>query len=132
MAVGEGVLVHLRLDVELLHALGVVQPAHLDFVVEVADVADDGLRACWKIPTGAAARDFGRSQGGEAGASPQRAVRAEPTQAANKRPAARRVFAEKAVWAALLLSHRTLVAMLLRRALPYGLFRENSTLQSFP
>ena len=40
---GEGVFVHLRLDVQLLDALGVVQAVHLDFVVEVADVADDGL-----------------------------------------------------------------------------------------
>ncbi len=56
------------------------------------------LRACLKILKGAAARDFGCGQGGEAGASPQRAVTAEPTQATGKRPAARRVFAEKAVW----------------------------------
>ena len=68
-------------------------------------------RACLKTTRGAAARDFGCGQGGEAGASPQRAacravvlpcgrrlVRAEPTQAADTRPAARRVFAEKAVW----------------------------------
>ena len=56
------------------------------------------LRACLKIAWGPAARDFGCGQGGEARASPQRAVRAEPTQAAGKRPAARRVFAQKAVW----------------------------------
>ena len=31
-------------------------------------------RACLKILKGAAARDFGRGQGGETGASPQRAV----------------------------------------------------------
>src|SRR6266542_6755264 len=56
------------------------------------------LRACLKIPWGPAARDFGCSQGGEVGASPQRAVTAEPTLAAAKRPAARRVFVEKAGW----------------------------------
>ena len=56
------------------------------------------FRACFKIERGPAARDFGRSQGGEARASPQRAVRAEPTPAATKRPAALRVFAEKAAW----------------------------------
>ena len=47
---------------------------------------------------GAAARDFDCGQGGEAGASPQRAVRAEPTQATGKRPAARRVFGQRVVW----------------------------------
>ncbi|MFN0068620.1 MAG: hypothetical protein ACKVYV_13405, partial [Limisphaerales bacterium] len=36
-----------------------------------------GLKTAW----GPAARDFGRGQGGEAGASPQRAVTAEPTPA---------------------------------------------------
>src|SRR6266511_2664163 len=56
------------------------------------------FRACLKIPWSPAARDFGCSQGGEVGASPQRAVTAEPTLAAAKRPAARRVFAEKAGW----------------------------------
>jgi len=45
-----------------------------------------------EIPKGAAARDFGWSQGGEAGASPQRAVMVEPTLAPAKRTAARRVF----------------------------------------
>jgi len=40
---GKGVLVHLRLDVELGDAFGGVQPVHLDLVVEMADVADDGL-----------------------------------------------------------------------------------------
>ena len=56
------------------------------------------VRACLKIARGPAARDFGCGQGGEAGASPERAVTAEPTPAAGKRPAARRVFAEKAGW----------------------------------
>src|SRR5206468_4303738 len=59
---------------------------------------EKSLRACFKIERGPAARDFGRSQGGEARASPQRAVRAEPTPAAAKRPAALRAFAEKAAW----------------------------------
>src|SRR5436190_1927675 len=41
MAVGEPVLVHLRLDVDPLGDL--LQPGHVDLVVEVADVADDRL-----------------------------------------------------------------------------------------
>src|SRR5206468_6853027 len=41
MAVGEGVFVNLRLDVELLHALGVVEAVHLNLVVEVPDVTHD-------------------------------------------------------------------------------------------
>src|SRR5207245_2392365 len=57
-----------------------------------------GLRACLETTRGAAARDFGCGQGGEFRASPQRAVRNEPTPATDKRPAARRVFGEKAVW----------------------------------
>ena len=56
------------------------------------------FRACLTIARGAAARDFGFGQGGEGGASPQQAVTTEPTPAKAKRPAARRVFAEKAVW----------------------------------
>ena len=62
------------------------------------------LRACLKITWSHAARDFGCGQGGEVraglacGASPQRAVTTEPTQATDKRPAARRVFAKKAAW----------------------------------
>src|SRR5688500_8772637 len=47
-----------------------------------------GVRACFEIAWGPAARDFGCGQGGEDRASPQRAVRSEPTQAADKRPAA--------------------------------------------
>jgi hypothetical protein len=39
----EGVLVHLRLDVEALHVRAGVELIDLDLVVEVADVADDGL-----------------------------------------------------------------------------------------
>src|SRR6266700_7332238 len=56
------------------------------------------LRACLETTRGAAARDFGCGQGGEFRASPQRAVRNESTPATDKRAAARRVFAEKAVW----------------------------------
>jgi hypothetical protein len=56
------------------------------------------LGACLKIRNGAAARDFGCGQGGEVRASPQRAVRTEPTRATDKRPAARRVFAPEAGW----------------------------------
>src|SRR5437016_9066247 len=57
-----------------------------------------GLRACLKMGRGPAAGNFGGYQGGEEGASPQRAVTDEPTQVAAKRPAARRVFEEMAVW----------------------------------
>ncbi len=39
----EGVLIHLRLDVEALHVRAGVELIHLDLVVEVANVADDGL-----------------------------------------------------------------------------------------
>src|SRR5215203_3917068 len=56
------------------------------------------LRACLKTRKGAAARDSGCGQGGEVRASPQRAVRTEPTPATDKRPAARRVFAPQAGW----------------------------------
>src|SRR5271166_5039124 len=56
------------------------------------------VRACFENRRGSAARDFGRSLGGEAQASPKRALSAEPTTAAAKRPAARRVFAPKALW----------------------------------
>ena len=59
------------------------------------------LRACLKTAWSPAGRDFGDGQGGEgasagAPASSQWAVTAEPTKAAGKRPAARRVFKEKA------------------------------------
>src|SRR5882724_12222220 len=56
------------------------------------------LRACFKTTRGAAAGDFGCGQGGGVGAAPQRAVTTEPTPATAKRPAARRVFGEKAGW----------------------------------
>src|SRR5262245_19053274 len=56
------------------------------------------LRDCFKIAWGPAARDFGCGQGDEDRASPQRAVRSESTLATDKRPAPRRVFAEKAGW----------------------------------
>jgi hypothetical protein len=47
----------------------------------------NALRACFKTPRGSAARDFGRSQGGEERASPKGAVSSEPTMAPGKRPA---------------------------------------------
>ena len=56
------------------------------------------LRACIKMRSGPAAADFGHGQGGELRASPKRAVSDEPTPAMVKRRAARRVFAQKAVW----------------------------------
>ena len=56
------------------------------------------LGACLKTPRGAATRSFDSGQGGEAGASPQRAVTAEPTPARVKRTVARRVVGEKRVW----------------------------------
>ena len=55
-----------------------------------------GLRARLKSEWGPAARDFGTGRGGETRASPQRAVRVEPTKASAKRPAARRVFEQRA------------------------------------
>ncbi len=54
------------------------------------------LRACFKIGRGPAARDIGRGRGGEVRASPQWAVRTEPTKPPGKRATALRVFAEKA------------------------------------
>ncbi len=72
------------------------QPELSSRELEVLKLIVKGLRACFKIEKGPAARDFGCGQGGETGASPQRAVTVEPTLAAGKRPAARRVFAEKA------------------------------------
>src|SRR5713101_2884493 len=62
------------------------------------DERGSGSRACFRISRRPAARDFGRGQGGEFRASPQRAIRNEPTPATGKRPAARRVFGQKAVW----------------------------------
>ena len=56
------------------------------------------LRACLETTSGPAAGDFGCGQGGEFRASPQWAIRNEPTQATATRPAARRVFAPKAAW----------------------------------
>ena len=41
--VRERVLIHLRFDVGSLHAFGFVESVHLNFIVEMADVRDDGL-----------------------------------------------------------------------------------------
>jgi hypothetical protein len=54
-----------------------------------------GVRACLKTTRDAVAKDFGRGQGGEVGASPQRAVTTELTRATGKRPAAPRVFSKR-------------------------------------
>ncbi len=54
------------------------------------------IRACLKIGSGAAARDFGWGRGEVGGASPQRTP--APTKPQVKRPAALRVFAAQAVW----------------------------------
>ena len=43
VTIGEAVFVDLRLDVGALHAGLTVEEVHLDLVIEVADVADDGL-----------------------------------------------------------------------------------------
>ena len=43
LAVGADPLVDLRLDVDLLDAVDLGEAGHVDLVVEVADVADDGL-----------------------------------------------------------------------------------------
>ncbi len=64
----------------------------------VARAPDSIRRDCLKNNWSPATRDFVRGRGGETGASPQRAVTVEPTKASRKRPVARRVFAEKALW----------------------------------
>src|SRR6266705_174461 len=87
------------------------------------------LRACLETTRGAAARDFGCGQGGEFRASPQRAVRNEPTPATDKRPAARRVFGEKAVW--LRCSSVEDPPGIFSFVAPSGLFPENSAPRSF-
>src|SRR5260370_42661040 len=74
------------------------QAPHSAFFLHSVHPRHQQLRACLETTRGAAARDFGCGQGGEFRASPQRAVRNEPTLATDKRPAARRVFGEKAVW----------------------------------
>ena len=43
VTIGEAVFVDLRFDVGALHAGFAIEEIHLDFVIEVADVADDGL-----------------------------------------------------------------------------------------
>src|SRR6266849_2607948 len=87
------------------------------------------LRACLETTRGAAARDFGCGQGGEFRASPQRAVRNEPTSATDKRPAARRVFGEKAVW--LCCSSVEDPPGIFSFVAPSGLLPENSAPRSF-
>ena len=56
------------------------------------------VRACLKTRWGPAVRRFGGGRGGEVGASPQRAVSAEPTTATAKRTTARRVCAGRTAW----------------------------------
>ncbi len=43
MAIGEHVLVNLRLDIGALHVGHLLETSHVDLVVEVANVADDCL-----------------------------------------------------------------------------------------
>src|SRR6266571_6388074 len=88
------------------------------------------LRACLETTRGAAARDFGCGQGGLGRAQrPQRAVRNEPTLATDKRPAARRVFAEKAAWPRC--SSVEDPPGIFSFVAPSGLFPENSAPRSF-
>src|SRR6266851_2777734 len=54
------------------------------FFIYDADERGSGSRACFKISRRPAAKHFGRGQGGEFRASPQRAVRNEPTPATGK------------------------------------------------
>src|SRR6266852_154614 len=93
------------------------------------------FRACLETTRGAAARDFGCGQGGEFRASPQRAVRNEPTPATDKRPAARRVFGEKAVWLRpareCFRGCSVVAARSASFVAPSGLFQENSAPRSF-
>lgn len=96
-----------------------------------AGLLQPSLRASRKIPRGAAASNFGRRQGGEVGAYPQRAVTAEPTPLTGKRPAAPEGFRGNDHLALLLLGHRALTAMLPRRTSPSGPFPEDSATRSF-
>src|SRR5712691_4198101 len=94
------------------------------------------LGACLETTRGAAARDFGCGQGGFGRAQrPQRAVRNEPTPATDKRPAARRVFGEKAVWLRpareCFRSCSVVAARSASFVAPSGLFPENSAPRSF-
>jgi hypothetical protein len=89
------------------------------------------LRACLKIAKGAAAGDFGFGQGGEGGASPQRAVTTEPTLDKDKIPSRPEGFWGKSRLASLLLSRRPTGGILLRRASPSSLFPKNSTPWNF-
>src|SRR5438132_5725852 len=60
---------------------------NMDQFSSLASFGTEFLRACLKMLLGLAARDFGCGQGGESGASPQRAATGESTQAADKRSA---------------------------------------------
>jgi hypothetical protein len=64
-------------------------------------------------------------------ASPQRAVRAEPTPATVKRAAARRVFDPRAVWLRCSLSYRPLWVCAFARASPSDPWLENRTPLNF-
>ncbi len=61
-------------------------------------LARECLRACLKIARAPAARNFSGSQASETEASPQQIATVEQTPAKVERAAARRVFAQKAVW----------------------------------
>ncbi len=43
VSIGKAPLVVLRLDVDVLHARDLLEAGHVDFIVEVSDIADDGL-----------------------------------------------------------------------------------------
>ena len=43
VSIGKPPLVVLRLDVDVLHARHLFEASHVDFIVEVSDIADDGL-----------------------------------------------------------------------------------------
>jgi hypothetical protein len=65
-----------------------------------------GVRGCLRILRGAAAGDSGRGQVGEVRASPQRAVRTEPTQVHGQKTRRPEGFGAKGSLASLLLNHR--------------------------
>ena len=62
-----------------------VQAQERECFPPVGSAHESLIRGCLKIESGPAAVDFGGGQGGEACASPQRAVKVEPTPANAKR-----------------------------------------------
>ena len=85
------------------------------------------LRDCFKMTRGAAARDFGCGQGGEAGASPWAGCAGRTNAGHGQKTRRPEGFRANGRLAALLLSRRSMKDILLRRALPSDRLHENST-----